>query len=346
MPSTRSRPYLGASGRVGPDRRGVVVGRACDQAQADSSADAARLTVLVLGPRSEMWNGWDTGGCWRSHSRGGIATPRPTSLQAAPSTLPRVRSAPGCQSKIVKARTVPIIKVAAPRKSVRSRSHSAPPPDAPSIRDPRLTPDRGRRARVLVGTQNRSSLRKRVPPGRDRVLRRPLRDADDAGGAGAGEVRPRGHRWRRRSRPGWANLGLLLLRQQELDRARSNWRGPPRSRPRAPQIQRLQALAESRRGNLAEAIAPLAARAGAGPGRSRGRLRARARNRAAGRHRERRRGAAHSRRSSSRGRENLAARLEYVRLAAKRGDQAALQRGDRVRWPRRRGRGRRRRRSS
>ena len=45
----KARPYPGASGRVRPDRRGVVIGRTGDQAQADSSADAARLTVLVLG---------------------------------------------------------------------------------------------------------------------------------------------------------------------------------------------------------------------------------------------------------------------------------------------------------
>ena len=122
---------------------------------------------------------------------------------------------------------------------------------------------------------------------------------------------------------GWANLGLLLLRQQELEQGAQHLARAATLAPESAAIQRLQALAESRRGNLAEAI----------------------------RHWRRaleldsedleaayalaldteRQGGAENEAEAQRilerllaRRDNLAARLEYVRIAAKRGDQAAL----------------------
>ena len=53
---------------------------------------------------------------------------------------------------------------------------------------------------------------------------------------------------------GWADLGLLLLRQQELDQGAQHLARAAALAPESAEIQRLQALAESRRGNLAEAI--------------------------------------------------------------------------------------------
>src|SRR5262245_62721411 len=52
---------------------------------------------------------------------------------------------------------------------------------------------------------------------------------------------------------GWANLGLLLLRQQELEQGAQQLARAASLAPDSPEIQRLQALAESQRGNLAEA---------------------------------------------------------------------------------------------
>src|SRR5690242_14634284 len=54
---------------------------------------------------------------------------------------------------------------------------------------------------------------------------------------------------------GFANLGLLLLRQQELDQGAQRLAQAAALAPDSGAIQRLQALAESRRGNLPEAIA-------------------------------------------------------------------------------------------
>ena len=51
---------------------------------------------------------------------------------------------------------------------------------------------------------------------------------------------------------GWANLGLLLLRQQELEQGAQQLARAATLAPDSPEIHRLQALAESRRGNLAE----------------------------------------------------------------------------------------------
>src|SRR5690606_6338617 len=49
---------------------------------------------------------------------------------------------------------------------------------------------------------------------------------------------------------GWANLGLLLLRQQELDAAIERLRRAETLAPDQPEIQRLLALAMGRRGDL------------------------------------------------------------------------------------------------
>ena len=51
---------------------------------------------------------------------------------------------------------------------------------------------------------------------------------------------------------GWANLGLLLLRQQENVAARERLAQAAELAPDAAAIVRLQALVESREGNLAE----------------------------------------------------------------------------------------------
>ena len=53
---------------------------------------------------------------------------------------------------------------------------------------------------------------------------------------------------------GLANLGLLLLRQQELEQGAQLLARAAVLAPESAAIQRLQALAESRRGNLTEAI--------------------------------------------------------------------------------------------
>src|SRR5262245_49828901 len=54
---------------------------------------------------------------------------------------------------------------------------------------------------------------------------------------------------------GWANLGLLLLRQQDLEQGTKQLTHAASLAPESGAIQRLLALAESRRGNLTEAIA-------------------------------------------------------------------------------------------
>src|SRR5690606_25659934 len=54
---------------------------------------------------------------------------------------------------------------------------------------------------------------------------------------------------------GWANLGLLLLRQQELDAAIERLRRAETLAPDQPDIQRLLALALGRQGDLGAAVA-------------------------------------------------------------------------------------------
>ena len=122
---------------------------------------------------------------------------------------------------------------------------------------------------------------------------------------------------------GWANLGLLLLRQQELDQGAQQLARAAALAPESADIQRLQALAESRRGNLADAATHWRRSLELDPKNLEAAY-------SLALDTERQGGPANdeeAERTLSRllsQKENLAARLEYVRLAAKRGDQAAL----------------------
>jgi Tfp pilus assembly protein PilF len=122
---------------------------------------------------------------------------------------------------------------------------------------------------------------------------------------------------------GWANLGLLLVRQQDLDRGSQQLAKAESLAPDNGAIQRLQALAEGRRGNLPQAIAHW-----------RKALSLDAQDREAAYalalDLERQSGAANEAEAQrvldellARG-ENLAARVEQIRIAAKRGDTAAV----------------------
>jgi len=122
---------------------------------------------------------------------------------------------------------------------------------------------------------------------------------------------------------GWANRGVLMLRQQELDGAAQEFAHAATIAPESGAIQRLQALTESRRGNLSDAIThwrraveldandleaayALALdieRQGTGTSDAE---------------------AQHVLEQLLAGHDNLAARLEYARIAAKREDGAAL----------------------
>jgi tetratricopeptide (TPR) repeat protein len=124
----------------------------------------------------------------------------------------------------------------------------------------------------------------------------------------------------------WANLGLLLLRQQDLDRAAEHLTRAANLAPESAAIQRLQALADSRRGNLPQAIAHWKRAIELDP-------RDRLAEYSLALETERQGGAANDKEAQAilerllaRG-DNLAARIEYVRLAAKRGDAAALSTG-------------------
>jgi len=122
---------------------------------------------------------------------------------------------------------------------------------------------------------------------------------------------------------GWANLGLLLLRQQDLEQGTKQLTHAASLAPESGAIQRLLALAESRRGNLTEAIAHWRRALELDPN---------DREAAFALALEvERQGGADSDAAAQRilgeliaRRDNLAARVEYLRLAAKRGDQAAL----------------------
>ena len=92
----------------------------------------------------------------------------------------------------------------------------------------------------------------------------------------------------------WADIGLLLLRQQELDAAAERLTKAAELAPEEGAIQRLLGLTESRRGNLAEAIATGSARWAAAR-RCQGRIRAGAGSRATGQPRNAAGGAAHAR---------------------------------------------------
>ena len=122
---------------------------------------------------------------------------------------------------------------------------------------------------------------------------------------------------------GWADLGLLLLRQQELDQGAQHLARAAALAPESAEIQRLQALAEGRRGNLAEAIRHWRRALELDPQDLEAAY-------ALALDTERQGGPENDAEAERilaqliARRENLAARLEYVRLAAKRGDQAAL----------------------
>ena len=72
---------------------------------------------------------------------------------------------------------------------------------------------------------------------------------------------------------GWANLGLLLLRQQEIEPAMPHLTRAAELAPANGHVQRLLALAESRRGNLDAAIAHWRSAVVSGSGRRQGRVR-------------------------------------------------------------------------
>jgi tetratricopeptide (TPR) repeat protein len=122
---------------------------------------------------------------------------------------------------------------------------------------------------------------------------------------------------------GWANLGLLLLRQQEIEQGAQRLARAAELAPDSPAIQRLQALAESRRGNLAQAIRHWRRALDLDPNDLEAAY-------ALALETERQGGAAADAEAQQilakllERRENLAARIEYVRLAAKRGDATAL----------------------
>jgi Tfp pilus assembly protein PilF len=124
----------------------------------------------------------------------------------------------------------------------------------------------------------------------------------------------------------WANLGLLLLRQQDLDQAAQHLARAADLAPDSVDIQRLQALAESRRGNLPQAIAHWRRAIELDP-------RDRFSEYALALETERQRSASNDAEAQAilerllASGENLAARIEYVRIAAKRGDAAALSKG-------------------
>jgi Tfp pilus assembly protein PilF len=122
---------------------------------------------------------------------------------------------------------------------------------------------------------------------------------------------------------GWANLGLLLLRQQELDQGAQHLERAAGLAPDSAAIQRLQALAESRRGNLPEAIRHWRRALELDPADLEAAY-------ALALDTERQGGAVNDAEAQrilqqllARS-ENLAARIEYVRITAKRGDQAPL----------------------
>lgn len=121
----------------------------------------------------------------------------------------------------------------------------------------------------------------------------------------------------------WANLGLLLMRQQELDAAAPMLSKAAELAPKSAAIQRLQALLESRQGRLDEAVRHWRRAAALDPMDPKAPY-------ALALDLERRGGdgglaeaqqALHAMLSKN---ENLAARLELARLAAKRGDADGL----------------------
>ncbi len=122
----------------------------------------------------------------------------------------------------------------------------------------------------------------------------------------------------------WANLGLLYLRHQELDQAAQQLERAAALAPKSAAIVRLQGLTESRRGNLDEAIRAWKRAVSLDPGDLRSAF-------AVAEELERLGGAANDAEAEkmlaallSRA-DNLAVRVEYARLAAKRGEAALLE---------------------
>ena len=125
---------------------------------------------------------------------------------------------------------------------------------------------------------------------------------------------------------GWANLGLLLLRQQELEQGAQRLARAATLAPGSAEIQRLQAIAAGRQGNLGEAIRHWRRALELDPGDLEAAYTLALETE--------RQGGPNDDAEAQRvfeqllaRRDNLAARLEYVRIAAKRGDQAALNAG-------------------
>jgi tetratricopeptide (TPR) repeat protein len=123
---------------------------------------------------------------------------------------------------------------------------------------------------------------------------------------------------------GWANLGLLLLRQQEVEPAMPHLTKAAQLAPSSAHLQRLLALAESRRGNVDAAIAHWRKAVELDPADAKAAY-------ALAQEVERQGGADRDAEAQrvlealiARG-DNLVARLDAARLAAKRGDAEALQ---------------------
>ncbi len=122
---------------------------------------------------------------------------------------------------------------------------------------------------------------------------------------------------------GWANLGLLLMRLQQLDEAVEKLDKAAALAPESAPVERLLALAESRRGNLAPAISHLRRALVLDPGDLKAAfLLAQETERQGGE------GSATQAQRLLEAlllrSDNLAARLELARVAAKRGDEPAL----------------------
>jgi Tfp pilus assembly protein PilF len=122
---------------------------------------------------------------------------------------------------------------------------------------------------------------------------------------------------------GWANVGLLLLRQQDIEQASTRLARAAELAPASGEIQRLQALAAGRQGNLAEAIRHWRRALELDPDDDESAY-------ALALEIERQGGAEHDAEAQrvlegllARS-DNLAARVEHARLAAKRGDATAL----------------------
>ncbi len=123
---------------------------------------------------------------------------------------------------------------------------------------------------------------------------------------------------------GWANLGLLLLRQQEIDQGAERLARAAALAPENSAVHRLLALAESQRGNLSESIELLRHSLELNPGDLEAAYTLASEIE--------RRGGAQSEEAAQQilgqllaEEENLAVRVEYLRLAVKTGDRAAYE---------------------